>query len=205
MAVSSSVPGPAQHFRAPIQPRAKRRENHRQKLLDTAANLFRRKGYQRTSVRDIASASGLLPGSIYCHFPSKDQIFLAVQERGIGQLTQAVRSAIREVAEPWARLEAACIAHMEHILADAGPVRVNPERGVAPWERVAALRDDYENIFRQLIDDLPLPPGTNRKYLRLTLFGSMNWVQNWYRAGRDTPERIAVEIVWLFRCGLDPE
>ncbi len=185
------------------------RENRRQAILDAAARLFRFKGYEGSSLRDIAAACSMLPGSIYFHFPSKEAIFLAVQELGIQHLNEAVRSAVEGIPEPWARLEAACIAHLSLILDDndyaAALISITPAKNLGVWEQLAALRDDYENRFRLLVDDLPLPAGTNRKYLRLALLGSMNWTHSWYRAGRHTPKQLAVEIVWLYRCGLDPE
>ena len=185
------------------------RENRRQLILEAAATLFRNKGYAGTSMRDIAAISGLLPGSIYFHFPSKEDIFLAVQKQGIEHLIDAVQAAMRDIPEPWARLEAACIAHMIGILDESGLaaalVNVTSARSLDAWNQIAALRDEYEKHFRQLVDDLPLPAGTNRKYLRLALLGSMNWTHSWYRRGRDTPKQLAVEIVWLYRCGLDPE
>ena len=60
-------------------------------------------------------------------------------------------------------------------------------------------RDDYENVFRTLIDDLPLPDGTSRKYFRLALIGAMAWSIAWYRPGEDSAEEIARQIVNLFR------
>lgn len=181
------------------------RGNRRQTLIEAAAALFRDKGFEGTSVRDIAAASGLLPGSIYCHFPSKERLFLAAQKQAFERLNETVQAAVQDIPDPWARLEAACIAHMSAILDESMPVGVVPERGLALWEELAATRDEYENNFRRLVDDLPLPAGTSRKYLRLALLGAMNWVPGWYRPGRDAPQRIAVEIVWLLRCGLDPE
>jgi len=184
-------------------------ESRRQLILEAAASLFRNKGYAGTSMRDIAAISGMLPGSLYFHFPSKEDIFLAVQKQGVERLIEAVRAAVCDIPEPWARLEAACIAHMEVILDEsdgaATLTEVTPARNLDVWNQLAALRDEYEKLFRQLVDDLPLPAGTNRKYLRLALLGSMNWTHTWYRAGRDTPRQLAVEIVWLYRCGLDPE
>ncbi|POC72277.1 TetR family transcriptional regulator, partial [Vibrio vulnificus] len=49
-------------------------ESARGKLLQTAAHLFRSKGYERTTVRDLASAVGIQSGSIFHHFKSKDEI-----------------------------------------------------------------------------------------------------------------------------------
>ena len=50
------------------------RRHARGKLLQTAAHLFRSKGYERTTVRDLASAVGIQSGSIFHHFKSKDEM-----------------------------------------------------------------------------------------------------------------------------------
>jgi len=197
------------HIQSGIQKNSPRRGNRRQAILEAAAALFKDQGFAGTSIRDIATACGMLPGSIYFHFHSKEQILLAVHEQGFQHLCEAVQTAIRNVAEPWARLEAACIAHLRVILSErtfaAASLDVKPLRVLDVWPQVTALREEYEKNFRQLVDDLPLPPGTNRKFLRLSLLGSMNWTHSWYRLGRDTPAQLAVQIVWLYRCGLDPE
>ena len=58
-------------------------ESARGKLLQTAAHLFRNKGYERTTVRDLASAVGIQSGSIFHHFKSKDDILRAVMQETI--------------------------------------------------------------------------------------------------------------------------
>src|SRR5690606_24421106 len=55
-------------------------DSARGKLLQTAAHLFRSKGYERTTVRDLAGAVGIQSGSIFHHFKSKDEILKAVME-----------------------------------------------------------------------------------------------------------------------------
>ena len=57
--------------------------------------------------------------------------------------------------------------------------------------RIRDLRRDYEQRFRDLIDDLALPPEIDRHYLRLLLFGALNWSQVWYRSGGDSPKIVA--------------
>ena len=64
----------------PASSRAPRQDNRRQQLLDVAARLFRERGYHVTSMRDIAREVGMLSGSIYYHFPSKEEMLLAVYE-----------------------------------------------------------------------------------------------------------------------------
>ena len=52
-------------------------------VLNTAARLFRRKGYLQTTVRDIGRETGILPGSIFHHYRSKDEILRTVMEESI--------------------------------------------------------------------------------------------------------------------------
>src|SRR4051812_19299039 len=87
-------------------------------VLDEAARLFRTQGFEGTSVRDIARAVGILPGSLYCHFATKELLLAAVYVRGVEQITGSVQAAVAAHEDPWERLEAACVAHLEAILHD---------------------------------------------------------------------------------------
>ena len=66
-----------------------------QKILDTAERLFIEKGYEKTSLQDIITETGLSKGAIYHHFASKEDIFYYVCDR-IGQRNAAVLSAVRD-------------------------------------------------------------------------------------------------------------
>ena len=112
------------------------------------------------------------------HFASKEDLLAAVHETGIRRIKEKVLAAIETAGDPWARLEAACTAHVEtlHRSRDYGSVIATelPRRHSPKLRaRMIAERDDYEDVFRRLIDDLPLPPGASRKYLRLSLIGAM--------------------------------
>ena len=67
-------------------------------------------------MREIAQASDMLPGSLYYHFAAKEDLLAAVYEAGVRQLIDAVGVAVAREREPWARLEAACVAHLETLL-----------------------------------------------------------------------------------------
>ncbi|MFX5956923.1 helix-turn-helix domain-containing protein, partial [Acinetobacter baumannii] len=66
----------------------------RQVLIGEAARLFAGKGYETTSMRDIAAAVGILPGSLYHHFPSKEELFVAVYSFAVAQTLDVVTRAI---------------------------------------------------------------------------------------------------------------
>lgn len=58
----------------------KERTTRQQELLDLARRLFSTYGYATTSMRDLAEAAGVLPGSLYAHFRSKSEILAAIFE-----------------------------------------------------------------------------------------------------------------------------
>ncbi|MBL8344982.1 MAG: TetR family transcriptional regulator [Rubrivivax sp.] len=171
-------------------------------VLDAAARLFCRQGFEGTSVRDIASAAGMLPGSLYCHFATKDDLLVAVYLRGVEQICAAVEAAVLPLADPWQRLEAACVAHLEAILRNDDyarvVVRVRPADVPAAADRLVAQRDRYEALWSALVAALPLARRTDRKALRLMLLGALNWAQNWYRAdGTSSPRTLARQFTAL--------
>jgi AcrR family transcriptional regulator len=183
--------------------RALRSDNRLPQILDEAARLFREKGYQATSVRDIVGAVNMLPGSLYYHFPGKEDLLVAVYAEGVQRISEAVRAAIGGKREPWRRLEAACGAHLEALLQQSDyaqvVIRVRPDDVPGAAARLVALRDGYEQFFAGLIDALPLPLGADRRSLRLMLLGALNWAQTWYRDGGETPRDIARRFVALLR------
>jgi AcrR family transcriptional regulator len=184
--------------------RAVHTDSRRQELLDVAARLFARRGYSATSMRDIAQGVGMLPGSMYCHFESKEALLVAVYEAGVGELAAAVDAALRKPGEPWARLEAACVAHLHTVLKNSDTaqvlIRVMPEDVPEAAARLRLLRAGYERIFRALVAALPLPKGTDRRALRLMLLGALNWARFWYDVhGADSPRVLARRFIGLLR------
>ena len=76
-------------------PRNKHPEQTVQKILDVAERLFIEKGYDRASLQDIITATGLSKGAIYHHFTSKEDIFYSVCDR-IGRRNAEVLSQFRD-------------------------------------------------------------------------------------------------------------
>jgi len=184
-------------------------ENRRESLLDAAARLFGTRGFAATSIRDIASAVGMLSGSIYYHFPSKEELALAVHERGVTHIQRAVETAVAAAGDdPWNRVEAACVAPLEALLdGRSHALVVTPQfaRALpkALRSRLIRQRDSYERVFAELLDALPLPADSDRRYFRLAILGSLNWALTWYRADGDPPAVIARSILRLYREPLD--
>lgn len=178
----------------------------RQELIDAAAYLFATKGFEATTMRDIAAHVGKTPGALYYHFTSKDDLLVAVhsQARKWGEsIFQEVDSSAED---PWLRLEKICIAHMQALLERSDYAAVVggtlPEDDAKLRRQLVGVRDDWERRFRELIEELPLKTESDKKYVRLALLGAMNYSQVWFRPNRESPRAIARKMVDLMRYRL---
>lgn len=172
----------------------------RETLMAVSARLFAKGGFDATSMRDIARDAGMLAGSMYYHFPSKNDLIAAVYEEGVAEISAAVDAGVAAApADPWARLEAACVAHLQSLLSDSAHAavmtadlsRLDPRLR----RRLVILRDGYERRFVELVVALPLPARIDRTLWRLQLLGALNWTPTWYRPGRKPPAAIGRALV----------
>ena len=184
-----------------------RRHNRLPQLLDCAAKMFARRGFAGASVREIVQPIGMLPGSIYYHFPTKEHLLVAVYREGVDRISAKVDAAVEKVQEPWARLEAACVAHLSALLdsTDYSQVVIRVRPGDAPpvAKKLAALRNSYEARFETLVADLPLPRFVAKRDVRLFLMGALNWTQTWYsESGPLEPADIARRFIRVLKTNL---
>ena len=183
--------------------------DRRAELIEKADLLFGARGYANTSMRDISAAFGILHGSIYHHFGSKEELFIKVYASGVDRFVKDVEKAIEPYSDPWQRLEAACIAHLEALLIKESPAATV----LADWSanytesmRTALVvqRDRYEKVFLKLTDAVELPQGIKKRYFRLGLLGALNGALMWYRPGGDSPSTVAKQLLFLFRKKAEP-
>ena len=171
---------------------AEKSESHRrQDILQVAAGLFRHRGYERTSVRQIADALGIKSGSLFYHFDSKEEILVAVMEEGIRDVFGAVQAGVANERQLPQRLLAMVRCHLAGLLGpnlDALMVLVYEWRSLsAPaMRRVLEWRNRYEDLW-----DRELSAAAARRWVdadtllvRQTVLGALNWTGQWYRADR---------------------
>jgi AcrR family transcriptional regulator len=181
----------------------RRGPDRRLKIIAAASELFARKGFEGTSIREIAAASGVLSGSLYYHFPSKEDLLFTVHQESLTAMRREVEAALADVTEPWARLEEAIVAHCRILLGGSvtrailTPPRYYNLQGI---RKLVRQRDEYEQIFTRLIDELPLKPDCDRHAFRLSMLGAMNWTVFWFNAGgRLTVDDVGRQIALMVR------
>ncbi len=180
-------------------------------ILDAAMHLFGKQGFTGTSMRDIAGAVGVLPGSLYAHIASKEALLVDIVEDGINRFLAAVRPHAESQATPVEKLRAMVIAHV-------AVVAENPERSLVVFHQWRFLgedniqaaigkRRDYEQAFIDVIED-GMKAGAfraelNRRIAVLTILGALNWTPEWLSPeGKLSPEDVGEVIADTLLVGV---
>jgi AcrR family transcriptional regulator len=180
--------------------------NRREELLRVSARLFREKGFDGTSIRDISSAAGMHSGSPFYHFKTKQDILLAVMEQGLAEGLRRLEEAIVQPGNAAERLRRMIRAQISTILEDGNdfiPVLLYDWRSLteANRRRIIALNDRYDALWQPVIDELKREghmPG-DAQLVRLLVLGAVNWTGRWYReGGRLSLDEIADGAARLF-------
>ena len=150
-------------------------------------------------MRDIASAVGMLPGSLYAHISSKEALLVEIVNEGIGQFIDRVAPHVKNTGSPVERLRAMIVAHVE-VVAD------HPERSLVVFHQWRFLGPDnlplaierrrrYESCFVEVVEqgmaDGSLKPALNARIAVLTILGALNWTPEWFSPdGRLSPAEV---------------
>ncbi|MGB5101767.1 MAG: TetR/AcrR family transcriptional regulator [Steroidobacteraceae bacterium] len=178
----------------------------RGQLVRESARLFREKGFDATSVRDIAAATGLQSGSWVYHFRTKQDILAAVMEEGLQQALARIETIGNEPLAPRERFHALVRTHLDTILGpgqDFIPVLLYDWRSLEPKARprVVALQKRYEAVWDTVIGELQRSGdwAGPTQVDRLLMFGALNWIAHWFRRrGPLSVGELAEECVRFF-------
>jgi len=162
----------------------------RGQILRESARLFREKGFDGTSVRDIAAATGLQSGSWVYHFKTKQDILAAVMEEGLQQALERIEAIGHQRLAPRARFRALLRTHIDTLLGpgqDFIPVLLYEWRSLeaAARPRIVELQRRYEAVWDAVIAALQQSGewAQPTRLDRLFMFGALNWIAHWYRPG----------------------
>jgi TetR/AcrR family transcriptional regulator, cholesterol catabolism regulator len=170
--------------------------DRRAELLDIAARLFADRGLRATTVRDIADAAGILSGSLYHHFDSKESMVDEILREFLDGLFGRYREIVAQDLGPRGTLEAVVIASFEALdehhpavaiyQAEARRLAEHPRFAYIP-ERLAEFRKLWHDVLRAGIADgsfrADLDVELSYRFLRDTVWVGVGW----YRPGGKLP------------------
>jgi len=182
----------------------------RDALLHAAERLFSQRGYEATSVRDIAEAMNIKAGSLYAHMETKEDLLWEILTAAADRFFEAVEPIVASDLLPTEKLKRLIDAHVRVITdsASSAAVYMTEWRHLSEPRRseFAARRDAYEEMVRGVVRD-GIRAGevadVDEKFATLLILSSMNWIYQWYRPdGPMTPEEIARKLTEMLFKGL---
>jgi AcrR family transcriptional regulator len=184
-------------------------EDKKQAILDKAAALIARKGFEITTMLDVAKACGTSKSHLYHYFPSKDDLLYAIVHEYI---TRQAAELARIVAQPLPAeqrfeqfvdsfIQGAARARNEHLIL-MNDIKLLPKPQLEKVRRMEVeMTELMQTLLREINPELMADTRLTKPYA-LLLFGMMIWTFSWYRrTGSITPRELAHRISELFVHG----
>ena len=181
-------------------------QNTRERIIYEAGKLMRKKGFSATSMQEIALEVGMLKGSLYHHFTSKEEILFSVVCKGINKLIQDSQPAFESELPPPAKLRKLIHIHAEHLMN-------NNDSIVVFSQEKDKLSSEYYDVYIQKRNQLEMflrdtigkgvkegyfPTELDVKLTTFCILGMINWLIQWYHPeGTKSPHEIAKYMEFL--------
>lgn len=180
--------------------------NRRAELVRVSARLFRERGFDGTTIRDIADAVGMRSGSPFYHFKTKQEILAAVMEEGLIACLAATESIVASPLAPREKFRALVRAQLETVLGEGHdfiPVLLYDWRALSEelQQKIIALKDRYDQLWQQAVSEMKAAGllRTDSRVARLLILGSINYTVQWYRPGKGVSlDQLADEALLMF-------
>jgi AcrR family transcriptional regulator len=178
-------------------------------IVDAAAKAFRQKGFDATSLEDIANEVGIWKGSLYHYINSKEDLLFAVVRAPADRILAEVRALVSVDLPPAERIRQATRSHVRvleenFVYAAVYLQEIAGRNRSAEW---SAMDREYVSCLEWIIQDGitrgDFADTLNPRITTLALIGSLNWLTHWYRPeGSLTAEAIADHFTDMFLGGL---
>jgi AcrR family transcriptional regulator len=170
----------------------------RQEILRTAARLFQQRGYDATSMNDVAAALKLSKGGLYHHFQSKDEILYEIMNHAMEITQERVLAPVRSITDPEERLRALIRLHIEVVLSPRDreiTVMLHENHPLPPAlrKRINTRKKEYIHFVESLIAEVQTKAQRSRsakcavspRAAAFALLGMINWSYQWYKPEGD--------------------
>lgn len=187
-------------------------DNPRQRILDQAASLFAEKGYETSSINELAAAMGVSKAAVYHYFPSKQQLYDAIILDTLTGLIKTVNEEVDQETSPAKKLRRFITAHARYFEShrDGFVVMLVGFSGMQCREfrdEAMQLRDAHEQLLRRIIAN----GIASRDFRQVDIvmagravLSLLNWMVRWFKPGGGaTAEELVIEYFNLFLHGLE--
>lgn len=181
-------------------------------ILATAAALVREKGFEATSMREMARSVGVSLAGLYHYFESKEELLYQIQFRTFESLLAAQEEIAAREGTPEERLRRLVVGHLAFFAEHPNELKVctyehESLRGEL-YKSVAALRRRYFRLMVSAVAELTGgcardAADRHSRHVTMFIFGMLNWIFMWYDPLRHGPvEQIGTEMLDLIMHGV---
>jgi len=183
----------------------------RSRVFEIAAEVFHRKGYDNTSMSDVASAAGLTKAGLYHHVASKESLLYTVLDSGLDLTESYVVKRLEQISDPLDRLKTMIDLHLRLVLEErnlevTGLLHECKTLSAADQARINRRKKAYVRMTTALIEDVVKKyhvKDVNPKLAAFALLGMLNWTYQWYSAsGGNSREEIVENFQRIFLQGI---
>lgn len=170
-----------------------KRDRKRLEILRSAAAAFRERGFDGTSMEQIAGALEMTKGSLYYYFKNKQEILASTQEYSLDRFVAVASKVAKLKSRADVKLYAVIFAQLVLMLDELQGSAAHIEFHALPPEllqKIIARRDEYESSLRGIIDEgirQGIFEKTDAKISVLAILGAINWTVRWYKPSGPLP------------------
>ena len=177
-----------------------RKEARADHIYRVAAEIMCRKGYEATSMNDIADAVGLTKAGMYHYIQGKEHLLFEIMTFAMDMVDENVIAPTRAIEDPEERLRALVQRHAGRILEVGGEVTILLEEmwALTPAHRrvIRGRKREYFEMVRQTLQQLAAAGKLRQvdpSVATFSLFGMINWISRWYRRDGKIPKEVVLK------------
>jgi AcrR family transcriptional regulator len=189
--------------------------NTREKLLRSAVDLFYKKGYADTSIRQIGAKAGITTSLVYHHFKNKEDMLFEILQNISKQLFGALEEVEQKISDPMECLREMIVVHTaieldrnkkasKILIEEIYWIRGKKKRIITKKQR------EIYDLYMQKLEELKkkdLLGDIDLTVLNFSIFGIINWFFRWYRDGGRLSKEEVADNIWklVFHGMLKPK
>jgi AcrR family transcriptional regulator len=173
------------------QNRTARYNKKLQKVLSASSALFAKKGFERATIRDVSQATGMSLAGLYYYFKSKEELLFLIQFTTFDSLCENLKEIIKSETDPESCLHSMITMHFEYFIRNMNDLKICSRELESLegnyYQEVAEKRKEYFDLTQSIFEKISDKSGGSSADSRLAslyLFGTLNWIYQWYRPGR---------------------
>jgi AcrR family transcriptional regulator len=179
-------------------------------IYRTAAQIILRKGYDATSVNDIANALGMTKAGLYHYINGKKDLLFDIMNFGLDELDEEVVTPAQAITDTAARLHFIITNHARLVTRGNGAITILVDEitALAPAQsrKITHRKRTYFDYLREMLNQLKAEGklhDVDTTAATFSLLGMINWLSRWFRQdGALSEEQAAEEIVKIALHGL---